>query len=517
METHQNLSLLLLFVPYLLACSVAQLDRGISRSDFPLDFIFGASSAAYQYEGAADIGGRKPSIWDTFTENYPEKIADRSSGKVAEEFYYRYESDILRLKKTGFNSFRFSISWSRVLPNGRGQPNLDGIKFYKSLLETLNRNGIKPVVTLFHWDLPQALEDEYGGFLSPKFVDDYLAYVDFCFRTFGHYVKSWITFNEPVIFTTKAYEFGVFAPGRCSHYNGNCTNGNSATEPYIVIHHLILAHAKAVDLYRKKYKELQKGNIGITIQSLWVVPKFRTPESCLAAYRALDFSLGWVFHPITFGDYSEIMKSLVGCRLPKFTEDESKLIKKSYDFLGLNYYTARYAEDSNVSCVINQGPYGDSRVNLTDSKDGVPIGQKIDGTWMNVYPQGIEELVLYIKENYNNPPIYITENGVPDPINSTSLNDVGRIDYYRSHLQHLLKAIKAGANVKGFYIWTFLDDFEWNSGYTYKFGIYHIDRKNNLTRIPKRSVEWFREFFKTIPRVMNIHEEPITSSFLTAA
>ncbi|XP_024027308.1 beta-glucosidase 17-like, partial [Morus notabilis] len=402
------------------------------------------------------------------------------------------------------------------LDGRKGDVNHKGVQFYTSLIETLIHEGIEPIVTIFHWDLPQALEDEYGGFLSPKFVDDYLDYADFCFKTFGHKVKKWITFNEPIMFTTNGYEFGTFAPGRCSRYYGNCTSGNSGTEPYIVIHHLILAHAKAVDSYRKNYLESQKGIIGITIQSLWAVPKFHTPECCLAAYRAIDFGFGWVFHPVTFGDYPETMKSLVGGgRLPKFTKEESKLIKGSYDFLGLNYYTARYAEDSNVSCLTHQGPLCDSHVNFTTSKNGVPIGKQVNGTWMFIYPKGIEELLLYVKENYNNPVIYITENGLPDPLNSTSLNDTGRIDFYRRHLRRLSLAIKAGVNVKGFYIWTLLDDFEWNSGYTYKFGIYQIERENHLARIPKESERWFRQFLKPIPRVLN-DDEP-TSSMLSTA
>ncbi|KAL5762793.1 hypothetical protein ACOSP7_019057 [Xanthoceras sorbifolium] len=240
----------------------------LKRSSFPAGFLFGVGSSAYQYEGAAHIDGRKPSIWDTFAIDQPERILDHSNGDVPNNFYHRYKEDIALMKEIGLDSFRFSISWSRILPQGKisGRVNQQGVDFYNNLINELISNGIEPFVTLFHWDLPQALEDEYGGFLSPKIVKDFGEYADFCFKEFGDRVKYWVTLNEPNLFSEFGYATGELAPGRCSIYIENCSSGNSAIEPYIVTHHLILSHAIAVKLYRKKFQ---------------------------AASRALDFQIGW--------------------------------------------------------------------------------------------------------------------------------------------------------------------------------------------------------------------------------
>ncbi|XP_065625528.1 vicianin hydrolase-like [Quercus suber] len=307
-----------------------------NRSSFPSDFIFGAGSAAYQSEGAAHTDRRGPSTWDIFTKKHPEKIADGSNGDVADDFYHRYKEDIKLMKKIGLDSFRFSISWSRILP-------------------------------------------------------------------------SKITQLES-IFTI-------------------CT----------------------------------------------------------------QFA-----HPITYGDYPQSMKSLVGNRLPKFTEAESKLLKGSLDFLGLNYYTTNYAESA-ASNSVNISYVTDRCLTLTTVKNGTPIGTPTALDWLYVYPKGIRELVLYIKKNYNNPMIYITENGVADENNSSLpikdvLKDSLRIRYHYAHLSYLSKAIKEGVNVRGYYAWSFFDDFEWDVGYSVRFGLTFVDFKNNLKRHLKYSAYWFKMF-----------------------
>uniref|UniRef100_A0A7N2LC38 Uncharacterized protein n=1 Tax=Quercus lobata TaxID=97700 RepID=A0A7N2LC38_QUELO len=223
------------------------------------------------------------------------KIADYSNADVAQDFYHRYKEDVQLVKKIGLDSFRFSISWSRLFPKGKvsGGVNPKAVTFYNNLINELLSNGITPFVTLLHFDTPQALDEGYGAFLSPKIVEDYMAYVNFCFKTFGDRVKHWITMNEPNGWTMYGYSSGTAAPGRCSSYAGNCTAGNSATEPYIVAHHLLLAHAYAVKLYREKYKPQQKGEIGITIVTHWFIPKDQSSTSIKAASRALDFMFGW--------------------------------------------------------------------------------------------------------------------------------------------------------------------------------------------------------------------------------
>ncbi|GMY22309.1 beta-glucosidase 17-like isoform X8 [Fagus crenata] len=499
MRIHHHLLLyVLLFVSYYFSCT-----ESLSRTDFPAGFIFGGASSAYQYEGAAYQHGKGPSIWDTFTRVHPEKIADHSSGVIADEFYYRYKGDIALMKEIGLDYFRFSISWPRILPKGKisGGVNQEGVTFYNNLINEILSQGLKPLITLFHWDVPQALEDEYGGFLSPNIVDDYRDYVDLCFKEFGDRVKYWTTINEPNSFAIGGYATGVMAPGRCSNYIGNCTFGNSGTEPYIVGHNLLLSHATAVKLYKENYQACQIGKIGIIVQSYWMVPKYQTVASKKAAFRALDFLFGWFVDPVIFGDYPETMRALVGTRLPIFTESQSKMLKGSLDFLGVNYYSARYANDSTSSSRVNLSYTTDSHVNLTTEKDGIPIGQSTACGWIYIYPRGIRDFILYVSKKYNNPPIYITENGFSDVNNNSlpiqdALNDSLRLKYHQLHLSSLIKVIKAGINVKGYYVWSFLDDFEWEFGYTYRLGINYVDYKNGLTRYMKHTALWFKDFLQ---------------------
>ncbi|KAJ4711678.1 putative Beta-glucosidase [Melia azedarach] len=476
----------------------------LNRSSFPAEFVFGTAASAYQYEGAAHIEGRKPSIWDTFAMDQPEKILDHSNGDVADNFYFRYKEDIALMKEVGFDSFRFSISWSRILPLGKisGGVNQQGVDFYNNLIDELVSNGIKPVVTLFHWDSPQALEDEYGGFLSPKIVKDFGEYAEFCFKKFGDRVKYWITLNEPQSVCEGGYATGTKAPGRCSNYIGSCPAGNSATEPYIVAHHLILSHATAVKLYKENYQASQNGLIGITLSSIWAVPKFQTVASKKAAFTALDFIFGWFFNPIAHGNYPKSMQYLVGDRLPNFTTSQSEMVKGSIDFLGLNYYTASYADHLTSYSNTSLSYTTDSRVNLTKEKNGIPIGQPTGSRWLYIYPKGIRQLLLYIKRKYNPPaPIYITENGLGD-VNSSSwpisyaLNDSWRIKFYQRHLSYLLEAIKNGVEVKGYFAWSFLDNFEWGDGYTTRFGITYVHYEDGLRRYLKNSALWFKNFLR---------------------
>ncbi|KAM7265065.1 hypothetical protein ACFE04_002748 [Oxalis oulophora] len=347
----------------------------LNRVSFPDGFIFGLGSSAYQIEGAANVDGRRASIWDTFANQHP-------NGKIS-----------------------------------RGA-NPQGLKFYNFL------------------------------------IDELLSYA-----------------------------------------------GNSATEPYIVTHHQLLAHATAVQLYRRKYQARQKGIIGITVNALWMVPKYDTESSREAASRAFDFSIGWILHPITYGDYPDSMRRLVGDRLPKFTKEQAELVKGSVDFFGMNYYTARYASDVTYYSTVDLSYATDSRVNLTTEKDGIPIGEPTGSGWINIYPKGIRDLVLFMKSNYKNPTIFITENGMADRNNRSlpiqdCLNDTLRIKYHHLHLSYLVQAIEKGADVRGYYAWAFMDDFEWEFGYTDRYGFTYIDFTNGLERILKKSAYWLHSFLQ---------------------
>ncbi|CAL9026051.1 unnamed protein product [Prunus brigantina] len=481
----------------------------LNRADFDSlvpDFIFGAATSSYQVEGAANEDGRGPSIWDSFTHNHPEKITDRSNGDVAIDEYHRYKEDVEIIKNMSMEVYRFSISWSRVLPNGTGQPNPKGIEYYNNLINEILKKGMKPYVTLFHWDLPQALQEKYGGFLSPLIVDDFKAYVELCYKEFGDRVLYWVTANEPYTVSNHGYAIGVHAPGRCSYwYDQTCLGGNSAIEPYLVTHHQLLAHVAAVKLYKDKYQACQKGVIGITVNTYWFVPTSKAKHDIDAAFRALDFMFGWqVFmDPLISGDYPHSMRSLVGKRLPKFTDEESKLLKGSYDFIGINYYSARYASAYPVDYKIPTPPsyMTDAYVNVTTEFNGVPIGPQAASDWLYIYPKGLYDLILYTKEKYNNPIMYITENGVDEFNNNKiplqiALKDPDRSYYYYQHLCYLQAAIKEGANVQGYLAWSILDNFEWNSGYTVRFGINYVDYANGLKRYPKDSMQWFQNFLK---------------------
>ncbi|WJZ88540.1 hypothetical protein VitviT2T_007828 [Vitis vinifera] len=504
---HFSLLLLLLLnlVTIIIAAETADYGTALlNRSSFPKGFIFGTASSAYQYEGAAYEYGRGPSIWDTYTHKYPEKVKERSNGDETVDAYHRYKEDVGIMKGMSLDAYRFSISWSRILPNGKlgGGVNKEGIAYYNNLINELLANDLQPFITLFHWDLPQALEDEYGGFLSPLIVDDFRDYAELCFKEFGDRVKHWITLNEPWSYSNGGYVTGNFAPGRCSEWQKlNCTGGDSGTEPYLASHYQLLAHAAAVQVYKKKYQASQKGKIGITIVSHWFIPFSNTTNDQNAAEQALDFMYGWYMDPLTYGDYPHSMRSLVGKRLPKFSKEQSEMLKGSYDFLGLNYYTANYAAHSPHNNSINPSYSTDAHAKLTTERHGILIGAKAASDWLYVYPKGIREILLYTKNKYKDPIIYITENGI-DEVNNDELSleealaDNVRIDFYYHHLSFLKSAIEDGVKVKGYFAWSLLDNFEWNSGYTVRFGINFVDYKDRLRRHPKLSAFWFKNFLK---------------------
>ncbi|VAI33741.1 unnamed protein product [Triticum turgidum subsp. durum] len=312
-----------------------------SRHSFPKGFVFGTGSAAYQYEGAVKEGGRGPTVWDKFAHT-PGKIADGGNGDVALDFYHRYKEDLKLVLDMNMDAFRFSIAWSRILPTGSmsGGVNKEGIAFYNRLINEVIAKGLKPYVTLHHWDTPLGLEDKYGGFLSEKIVKDYVDFSDVCYNEFGDRVKHWTTFNEPWTYSTYGYATGVFAPGRCSpHVSASCGAGDSAREPYIVTHNILLAHAATVELYRRKYQKAQGGEVGITLVCHWYLPYTNSTADKEAAKRRVEFMLGWFMDPIVHGDYPASMRSWLGARLPSFTPKQKAMLKGSYDFFGLNYYT----------------------------------------------------------------------------------------------------------------------------------------------------------------------------------
>ncbi|XP_012574250.2 cyanogenic beta-glucosidase-like [Cicer arietinum] len=510
-----------LFCVVTLVSSLVTLTKGITlnaaslnRNKFPPSFIFGTASSAYQYEGAANEKGRGESIWDTFAHKYPEKIKDRSNGDIAIDFYHHYKEDIEIMKDMNLDAYRFSISWSRILPKGKlsGGINQEGIDYYNNLIDELVAKGIQPFVTLFHWDLPQSLEDEYGGFLSPLIIKDFQDFAEVCFKFFGDRVKYWITLNEPWSYSRNGYALGKMAPGRCSSWlNHNCSGGDSAIEPYFVAHYQLLAHAAVVSMYKTNYQKSQHGLIGISLVVNWFVPFSDNKLNQKATQRAIDFMSGWFMDPLTRGDYPKSMRILVKERLPKFTKEQAKLVNGSFDFIGINYYSSNYASNAPHLSNANKSYMTDSLVDHSFVREGKPIGLNIASDWLYVYPKGIRDFLIYIKEKYNNPLIYITENGINEYDDSTlsleeSLLDIYRIDYHYRHLFYLQHAIDAGVNVKGYFAWSLLDNFEWHLGYTVRFGMNFVDYENGLKRYQKLSALWFKDFLKS---EIKLHEESI--------
>jgi beta-glucosidase len=463
---------------------------------FPAGFQIGTATASYQVEGAWNKDGRGLTIWDTFS--HEGHCYQNATGDVADDHYDRVAEDLQLMKGIGVQTYRMSLAWSRIFPTGKPPLNQAGVDHYNAEINALLAAGIIPHVTLFHWDLPSGLETEYGdGWLKPETSDAFAVYADTCFQLFGDRIKNWLTLNEPHTVAMNGYCYGSHAPGRCSDRT-ICPTGNSATEPYIAAHNMLLAHAKAVDVYRKKYQTQQKGTIGIVLDCTWYEPNTTNPVDVAAANRALEFYAAWYADPVFKGDYPDSMKMYVGNRLPVFTDAEKQLLKGSADFYALNHYTSRWATPNPNPT--GQGPDADSHTNTFAERNGQLIGPQADSNWLYVVPYGIRKNLFWLQDRYGRLDFWITENGVDVPNESAmplnqALNDTFRVNYYNDYLTELSHAIydtTYKVNVKGYFAWSLMDNFEWNDGYNKRFGIHYVDYKNSLTRYQKNSAKFFK-------------------------
>ncbi len=453
---------------------------------FPKDFIWGSATSSYQVEGAANKYGRGPSIWDAFS-HIKGRTHNGDHGDFACDHYHKYKEDVKLMANLGLKAYRFSISWSRIQPDGKGTINKEGIQFYSNLIDELLKYDIEPWVTLYHWDLPLALEMENDGWLDSGIANYFEKYARICFEHFGDRVKNWITLNEPWVVAILGYNEGVFAPGRKSN-----------TEPYIVAHNLLRAHGKAVTLYRKEYKPTQKGKIGITNNCDWREPLTNSKEDVEAAQRALEFFLGWFADPIYFGDYPKVMRDRLGNRLPKFSKEDKEMIQGSSDFFCLNHYSTlmtsngKEGEVSKNEVYGNGGVFEDQLVKLSLDPDW----KLTDMQWPLV-PWGCEKLLKWIQNRYDNPPIYITENGCAskDSIENGEVKDDLRLEYIQSYLKACASAIASGVQLKGYFVWSLLDNFEWALGYSKRFGIHYVDYVTG-ERTPKDSAKWYKKLIE---------------------
>ncbi|KAK6272519.1 hypothetical protein POUND7_009602 [Theobroma cacao] len=464
-----------------------------------------------KYEGAATEDGRTPSIWDNFTHpvlvirwqslaNFGINWSDMetkgnmhgANADIASDGYHKYKEDVQLMAHTGLDAYRFSISWSRLIPNGRGPVNMKGLQYYNNLINELIRNGIQPHVTLLHADLPQALEDEYGGWINRKILRDFTAYADVCFREFGDRVLHWTTLNEPNVFVLGGYDIGFLPPQRCSASSPlNCSKGNSSTEPYMAAHNILLAHAAVAKLYKKQYQDKQHGFIGLNLCSYWFVPLTNTTKDVIATQRANDFYIDWYMHPLVYGDYPSSMKKVAGSRMPPFSNYESKQVKGSFDFIGLNFYLTMYVKDNPSSLEMEH------RDVLADMALELLLFQYNASTFeYPILPWGLKRFLEHFKEAYGNPPIYIHENGQRTRRNS-SLEDWPRVEYLNAYIGSVLDAIRNGSNTRGYFTWSFVDVFEMLDGYESSYGLYYVDMDDpDLRRYPKLSAKWYSEFLK---------------------
>ncbi|OAQ70243.1 beta-glucosidase [Pochonia chlamydosporia 170] len=471
----------------------------------PSDFLWGFATAAYQIEGAVEQDGRAPTIWDTFCK-LPGKIADGSSGTTACDSYNRTVEDITLLKSLGATAYRFSLSWTRIIPlGGRDDPvNQPGLDHYVKFVDDLIAAGITPFITLLHWDVPDELDKRYGGLLNKaEFGLDFENYARVCFQAMPK-VKHWATFNEPWCSSVLGYNVGQFAPGRTSDRTKS-SEGDGTTEPWIAAHTLLIAHGRAVKLYRDEFKTPSGGEIGIVLNGDAVFPwDPADPKDVEACERKIEFAISWFADPIYKGDYPESMKRQLGDRLPKFTPEEIALVHGSNDFYGMNHYTANYVKHRPGE------PDPEDVAGHLDllfyNKRGFCIGEETQSTWLRPCAPGFRDLMVWISKRYNYPKIYITENGTSikgenDLPVEKILDDDFRVRYYEDYVHAMATAVSLdGVDVRGYFAWSLMDNFEWAEGYETRFGVCYVDYENGQKRYAKKSAQCLKPLFDELIR-----------------
>ena len=443
-------------------------------------FMWGCGTSAYQIEGALGEDGRGESIWDVFG-GRPGAIRNGDHAEPACDHYHRMEEDLDLLRDLGVNAYRFSISWPRLFPVGRGTLLEAGAAWYDRLINGCLDRGIQPCATLYHWDLPQVLQAEYGGWLSPRIVEDFRAYARACFQRYGDRVKLWVSFNEPWCTSILGHGLGVHAPGR-----------KSADEPFLTGHHQLLAHAATAEVFRGLPGTSDGGRLGFANNCDWREPFTDTDADREAAEVALEFMLGWFADPVWFGDYPGSMRCRLGDRLPRFTDEERSRLQGSVDFFGLNHYSACYArkvDQADASWVGNTGIFGVDDIALEPMPD-----VETNATGWAVVPTGFGRLLEWIDARYGRPPVLVLENGTCQGghDHDALVDDRDRIRYLQGYLREMQLAREAGVDVQGYFHWSLLDNFEWSKGYDIRFGLVHVDFATGK-RTPKRSFAWYRD------------------------
>jgi len=440
------------------------------QTKFASDFLWGAATAAYQIEGSPLADGAGLSIWHRFSHT-PGRTANGDTGDVACDHYRRYREDVALMKELGLQAYRFSVSWSRILPEGKGRVNEKGLDFYRRLVDELLAANIKPLVTLYHWDLPAALDD-LGGWLNRDVASWFAEYATVMFRALDDRVRMWATLNEPWVVTDGGYLHGPLAPGHKNLY-----------EAPIATHNLMRSHGAAVSAYRA----IGKHQIGTVVNLEPKYPASQSPEDLAATNRADAYMNRQYLDPVLRGSYPPELKEMFGEAWPAFPDSDFKEMTQPIDFLGVNYYT-RSVTQNDPQKVVERA----SRVKQPDA-----IYTETD--W-EIFPQGLTDILVWVKEQYGDIPLYITENGaaIYDPPYAVTdpVEDPIRVHYLQLHLRAIRDAIERGVNLRGYFVWSLLDNYEWSLGYSKRFGIVHVNYKT-LARTPKKSARFYSEVIRS--------------------
>ncbi|GGK04732.1 GH1 family beta-glucosidase [Luteimonas terricola] len=442
---------------------------------FPDGFLWGAATAAHQIEGSPLADGAGPSIWTRFAHT-PGMTLNGDTGDVACDHYGRWKQDVALMRELGLKAYRFSVSWSRIHPEGTGRVNQAGLDFYSRLVDELLANDIEPLLTLFHWDLPAALDDR-GGWLNRDCADWFAEYGSTLYRALDGRVKKWATINEPWVVTDGGYLHGALAPGHRSRY-----------EAPIAAHNLMRAHGAAVQAYRAEGRH----EIGLVVNIEPKYPASDSAEDAAAVRRAHAYMNEQFLHPALLGHYPPELKEIFGDAWPDWPAEDFALIRQPLDFVGINYYTR------SVTAAGDSYPLKTAVVRQ-------PLGTYTETGW-EVFPQGLTDLLLWFKDTYGDLPVYITENGAaffdPAVADEGRVRDPLRIDYLRKHLTAIRDAIDAGVDIRGYMAWSLLDNLEWSLGYSKRFGIVHVNY-GTQERTPKDSARWYSKVIASNGRTLS--------------
>lgn len=444
----------------------------IKASDFGRDFVWGTATAAYQIEGAWNTDGKGESVWDHFTHFHKGKIKTRENGDIACDFYHRYESDIALMRSLHIPASRFSLAWSRLLPDGTGKVNEKGVDFYNRLIDTCLKENVTPWVTCYHWDLPQKLQEK-GGWTNRDVISWFEEYVDLCAHRFGDRVKNWMVFNEPMAFTALGYLVGMHAPGKIGFKNF-----------FSSAHHTVMCHGAGGRILKEHVKG---GNIGTTFSCSSVDGWKGTPANMRAAQRCDVLINRLYIEPVLGMGYAAKAELPALHRIEKYIKDgDEQKMKFDFDFIGLQNYSRIVAKNFGLVPMLRS-------LNIPPKKLGHPVTEM---NW-EVYPEGMYRIIKQFAAYKSIKAIYITENGVAfkDEMMGGEIHDTARIQFFKEYLKSVLKAKREGIDVRGYFIWSFLDNFEWAEGTRPRFGLVHVDYETQK-RTVKDSGKWFSQFLQ---------------------